>query len=55
MWVTTAFHRLLALQGARGWDTVGAIVQRVVGDHLDARRLEGLVMIGCDQISYRRG
>lgn len=38
-----------------GWDTIGAIVTRVVGDHLDARRLEGLVMIGCDEISYRRG
>ncbi len=38
-----------------GWDTVGSIVERVVGDHLDARRLEGLVMIGCDEISYRRG
>ena len=38
-----------------GWDTVGAIVARVVADHLDERRLEGLVMIGCDEISYRRG
>jgi transposase len=38
-----------------GWDTVGAIVQRVVADHLDADRLQGLVMIGCDEISYRRG
>ncbi len=38
-----------------GWDTVGRIVTRVVGEHLDQRRLEGLVMIGCDEISYRRG
>lgn len=38
-----------------GWDTVGAIVERVVSDHLDERRLAGLVMIGCDEISYRRG
>ena len=38
-----------------GWDTVGRIVERVVADHLDERRLEGLVMIGCDEISYRRG
>lgn len=37
-----------------GWDTVGAIVARVVGEHLDERRLAGLVMIGCDEISYRR-
>ncbi len=25
------------------WDTVGRIVERVVSDHLDERRLEGLV------------
>jgi transposase len=37
------------------WDTVGRIVQRVVADHLDERRLDGLVQIGCDEISYRRG
>lgn len=37
------------------WDTVGRIVERVVNDHLDERRLEGLVAIGCDEISYRRG
>ncbi|MEO8969003.1 MAG: ISL3 family transposase [Solirubrobacteraceae bacterium] len=38
-----------------GWDTVGRIVERVVADHLDERRLDGLVMIGCDEISYRKG
>jgi len=38
-----------------GWDTVGRIVQRVVSDHLDQTRLEGLVAIGVDEISYRRG
>jgi len=38
-----------------GWDTVGRIVQRVVADHLDERRLAGLVAIGVDEISYRRG
>lgn len=38
-----------------GWDTVGRIVGRVVADHLDERRLEGLVAIGVDEISYRRG
>jgi transposase len=37
-----------------GWDTVGRIVARVVADHLDERRLEGLVWIGVDEISYRR-
>ncbi|MFN8063022.1 MAG: ISL3 family transposase [Vicinamibacterales bacterium] len=38
-----------------GWDTVGAIVERVVADHLDGDRLASLVMIGIDEISYRRG
>ena len=37
------------------WDTVGRIVERVVADHLDERRLEGLVQIGGDEISWRRG
>ena len=37
------------------WDTVGRIVERVVADHLDEDRLAGLVLIGCDEISYRRG
>lgn len=37
------------------WDTVGKIVERVIADHLDERRLHGLVAIGCDEISYRRG
>src|SRR5207247_6408971 len=38
-----------------GWDSVGRIVERVMADHLDARRLDGLVAIGVDEISYRRG
>jgi transposase len=38
-----------------GWDTVGKIVARVVSEHLDEDRLTGLVAIGVDEISYRRG
>jgi transposase len=37
------------------WDTVGRIIERVVADHLDERRLAGLVQVGCDELSYRRG
>jgi transposase len=37
-----------------GWDTVGRIVARVVAEQLDERRLEHLVCIGVDEISYRR-
>jgi transposase len=36
------------------WDTVGQIVERVVAERLDERRLNGLVAIGVDEISYRR-
>jgi transposase len=36
------------------WHTIGPIVARVVADHLDEDRLEGLVCIGVDEISYRR-
>jgi transposase len=38
-----------------GWATVGRIVARVVADRLDERRLTGLVQIGIDEVSYRRG
>jgi transposase len=37
------------------WDTVGRIVARVTADRLDEQRLQGLVAIGVDEISYRRG
>ncbi len=47
----TPIARLLGV----AWDTVGRIVERVVADHLDERRLCGLVEIGVDEISYRRG
>ncbi len=47
----TQITRLLRI----GWATVGHIVSRVVADQLDERRLQGLVSIGCDEISYRRG
>ncbi len=36
------------------WDTVGQIVENVISERLDERRLEGLVQIGVDEISYRR-
>jgi transposase len=36
------------------WDSVGRIVERVVHDQLDERRLSGLVRIGVDEIAYRR-
>jgi transposase len=37
------------------WDSVGRIVERVVAERLEEDRLRGLVAIGVDEISYRRG
>lgn len=37
------------------WKAVDNIIRRVVAQHLDASRLEGLYRIGVDEISYRRG
>jgi transposase len=36
------------------WDTVGAIVDRVIAERLDRRRLDGLRLIGVDEVSYRK-
>jgi transposase len=36
------------------WEAVDNIVRRVVADHLDRSRLEGLYRIGVDEVSYRR-
>ncbi|HEX6010770.1 MAG TPA: ISL3 family transposase [Geminicoccaceae bacterium] len=47
----TPIARLLRI----AWDTVGRIVERVVAEHLDERRLEGLLAVGVDEISYRKG
>jgi transposase len=47
----TQITRLLRV----GWGTVGRIVTRVVAEQLDDSRLRGLVAVGCDEISYRRG
>jgi transposase len=36
------------------WETVARIVTRVVAEHLDGRRLEGITRIGVDEVSYRK-
>lgn len=36
------------------WDTVGRICQRVVADELDPGRLDGLVTIGVDEVSWKK-
>lgn len=47
----TAVSRLLRCS----WQAVAGIVTRVVADHLDQARLEGVFRIGIDEISYRKG
>lgn len=37
------------------WESVHRVVTRVVADHLDDTRLDGLFRIGVDEISYKRG
>jgi transposase len=37
------------------WETVAAIVERVVTEHTDGRRLANLVRIGVDEVSWRKG
>lgn len=46
----TAVTRLLRI----AWPTVGVIVARVVADGLDPHRLDGLVDIGVDEISWKK-
>lgn len=46
----TAICRLLRID----WDTVGRICERVIADGLDADRLDGLVTIGVDEVSYKK-
>ena len=47
----TTISRLLRTS----WETVAGIVTRVVAEHVDASRLTGLLRIGVDEVSYRKG
>jgi transposase len=47
----TSICRLLRVS----WEAVHRVVTRVVADHLDDRRLNGLFHLGVDEISYKRG
>jgi transposase len=37
------------------WETVDAMVRRVVDEHLESRRLEDIYRIGVDEIAYKKG
>ena len=47
----TSICRLLRVS----WEAVQAVVMRVVADHLDDSRLDGVFNLGVDEISYKRG
>jgi len=47
----TAVTRLVHI----AWQTVGTIIERVVGRSLDKARLDELYLIGVDEVSYRKG
>jgi len=40
---------------SRDFETIDGIVQRVVGEQLNSKRLDGLLRIGVDEVSYRKG
>jgi transposase len=46
----TTITRLMRLD----WDSVGRVCERVVADGLDPSRLEGLVSIGVDEVSWKK-
>ena len=37
------------------WETVAGIVERVVAEQIDTRRLTGLLRLGVNEVSYRKG
>lgn len=47
----TALRRLVRID----WDTAGRIIERVIADGLDPDRLNGLFVVGVDEVSWRKG
>jgi transposase len=55
VWLVARSDRTTVSGFARiAWRTVGAVCERVAVDKLDPKRLEGLVEIGVDEISWRK-
>jgi transposase len=46
----TAVSKLLSID----WRTVGNIAERIVSERLDPKRLDGLEVVGVDELSFRR-
>jgi len=51
---TKTDKRTIARLSRVDWDTVGRVCERVVAHGLDPERLDGLVNIGVDEVSWRR-
>ena len=47
----TALKRLVRID----WDTAGRIIERVMEDGLDPKRLDNLFVVGVDEVSWRKG
>ena len=47
----TALRRLVRID----WDTTGRIIERVIADGLDPDRLNGLFVVGVDEVAWRKG
>src|ERR1035437_2083609 len=55
VWLVTRSDKTTVATFARvAWRTVGAMCERVAADVIDPHRLEGLVDIGVDEISWRK-
>jgi transposase len=55
-WLATSMDKSAIARLCRvDWDTVGRIIERVVGDKLDPHRLDQLFVIGIDDVSWRKG
>lgn len=55
VWLTTRADKTTVARFARvAWRTVGAMCQRVAVEKLDSTRLDGLVDLGVDEISWRK-
>jgi transposase len=53
-WATKTDKTTIARSLRIDWDTVGRICERVVADGLDPQRLEGLVHVGVDEVSWKK-
>lgn len=55
-WLATRMSKVGAAMLLRTtWHTIDALVRRLVGEHLDSDRLDGIYRIGVDEIAYRKG